>query len=74
MDVLLDLTRDADGRVCEGNEAARVRTLDVPRRPEPHNPSAPRRIAHRMVLGGTWVEVDGALGKEAFHRAIVDGR
>jgi len=59
-------------RLCLDNQICRPGTLEVGVRPEPDNPSAPRRIAESHVVSGAWTEVKGAKNKGAFFKAVSD--
>ena len=49
-------------RLCQNNKLADPTTLDVGIRPEPDNPSAPRRVALHQVLTGNWIPVGDTEG------------
>lgn len=59
-------------RLCLDNQAAEPVVLAVGRRPEPDNPSAPRRIARAMVDSGAWLPVKSATERGAFLDMVAD--
>ena len=53
-------------RLCKDNQLADPITINVGIRPDPDNPSAPRRVALHQVLAGNWLAVDGSEGRGFF--------
>lgn len=57
-------------QLCTDNNVGAPLTLTVGLRPNPDNPSAPRRIARAMVDHGIWLPVASAANKGEFRRMI----
>ncbi len=57
-------------RLMRHNQPAKAQPLPVALAPAPDNPTAPRRVARSMVASGTWAEVEGASGNEAYLRML----
>ena len=61
-------------RLCIDNQTRYPFALEVARRHEPDNPSAPRRVAFHHAFTGTWIPIEDASSHEFLRAAIADDK